>query len=261
MARRKVHPEEVSTTVDMRVLSPGPITIIEESLLPEGAEAQQQPSSAAALVPAHTPPASPAGGTLYELLQEMRALWDTEALVPEEQRAAFLADLAAAGERAVQKIDNCIRFERALHADIHVVIAEANTHEAEIERLKQRGAQLAAMLDRFHATVMRAMTNAKVTRLDGRIGKLWLQKNPGSVEVQDEAVVPLDCKRVTLKLRGDEYRHLLDVLDNIGSGLSESLPRVASFAVDKPSVKRLIEAGHDVPGADLIFGEDRLEVR
>lgn len=194
--------------------------------------------------------------TLYQIEDYLRALIDTADGMEEsdEQRLAILADIAEANSAAIQKRDNVIRFLR------HLEIQESGI-DAEIDRLKALKAHYSKgreRLEKYVVSVLEQLPQPKrgARKLEGTIGVLSLRKNPDKVEIfeGDEALVPAQYRDVTLTVRGETFEAILD------SGLLPEDVRTC-HKPKKAEIKRAIERGEEVPGADLKFGENGLVVR
>jgi len=88
-----------------------------------------------------------------------------------------------------------------------------------------------------------------VTKLKDAFVTLWLQLSPPSIDVVDEAAVPAEYKRVTLKLP----------LSQVPPGL---LGRVQSCDVDRARIQDLLKSTGDLPaGIAYRQGEYHLRIR
>jgi hypothetical protein len=78
------------------------------------------------------------------------------------------------------------------------------------------------------------------------------------VEVTDESAVPAEYKTLTLKLPAVVWQQILDWLD---TGQREALfahIKCRDTLIDRRSIKAAINAGTNVPGADLAIGKTSL---
>lgn len=183
--------------------------------------------------------------TLYEVEDELAALADTAAIVPEERLAEFAAELARATEHGLAKRDRCIRAFQHVRDQIAF-------SKAERKRLAEREAALEAGLARFEAYLLGVIaqhgkqTSPTIKRLEGRVGDLCAVDGPGSVEITDEANVPWRYMTVTLRIDGALW---LKICDRFDKG---ELPE-PEVAPNKVAIKATIQAGGTVPGATLVF--------
>jgi hypothetical protein len=170
---------------------------------------------------------------LYQVEEDLLALLDTVDMVPEgtDERLQILDEIAEKTEAAIAKRDNLIRFLRRL--DNHQAAVKR-----EIDQLRSYQKHLESSQDRVERYVVGVIEQFVEEpkrgnkRLEGSIGVLSLRRNPARVEVTDVDALPAHLT-VT--------RTIVDA--------------------DKRAIKAAIEAGEDVPGADLAYGEMRLEVR
>lgn len=165
--------------------------------------------------------------TLYELEDELLALIETgEGGVPEELRGEYEARLEQTFCATRAKRDRVAEFSRYLDS-------QAELAKAEAKRLSARAADFQIMRERLHSYVKRTMEATGQRKLEGEFSTFNLRKNPARVEITAEVLVPLDYKR-----------HIPE-----------------RWEPDKMAIKDAIKAGTEVPGAALIAGEDRLEIK
>ena len=193
--------------------------------------------------------------TLYAIEEQFVALLDTEDLVSDEQRLAFLDDLAEANQQAVVKRDQLIRFLRHLDLQQESISAEqerlsklkavyANTQER-VEK------HVAGVIERFAPEPKRG-----AKRLEGSIGVLSLRKNPDHVEVTNPEAVPIGYRDVSLKMPAVVWAHLLEETPEL-----EANVKSCRSEVRKSEVSEAIKGGAEIPGADLVYGLNRLVVK
>lgn len=157
--------------------------------------------------------------TLYEISDHLLALVDTlEMCDTEEKRAECEADIVATVAAQIQKTDDFAHFLAHLES-------QAEFADSEIERVKQRKQTLVNTQKRLEQYAIRVMQNLNVKKMKGNTTELSLRQNAAAVEITDEAQVPAEFKIVH-----------------------------QTVTVDKRAVKKAIESGAEVPGADLHFG-------
>ncbi len=101
--------------------------------------------------------------------------------------------------------------------------------KGEIRRLREREAYFARQQERMESYVIQYMEAKGIRKLEGRTTTLALRACPPSVRILDQSAIPanfLVCKQ--------------------------------EFVPDKKAIKSAIEAGADVPGADLTVGKSTL---
>jgi hypothetical protein len=117
-------------------------------------------------------------------------------------------------------------------------------------------------------TVMGPDAKGKYPKLAGHSLVLSVARNPDSVDIQDEALIPEEYKSVTVKLPAEVWAVVLDTFaradsDEYMANTSKSLRSVdekAPVSIDKAGIKKAIKAGKTVDGADLFIGGLRCEV-
>jgi len=190
--------------------------------------------------------------TLYGAEENLAAFLETEeGGIPEEMQQEFALALAGASEMALDKRDNCIRFLRHIEAQIEFAKAEKG-------RINEWQKHLEGGLERFRlylATVVAEHgKQAKGSpKLEGRIGSLSLRKKPDTALVTDEAEVPAKYKTVTVTMSAEAWAFLSQDVVGFDVQISESISR-------RPILEAL-KVGEEIPGAELLFGEDTLLVK
>lgn len=157
--------------------------------------------------------------TLYEITSDLAALVNTLDMIEDPvKRAECEAEIARLISLQLTKIDHFCQFLAHLESQ-----AELCAHE--IDRIKGRQYYLKRTLERLENYAIRVMEEQETRKLDGETSSLRLRQNPPAVEITDAAKVP------------DEYRIVVETV---------------SF--DKRAIKKALETGSEVPGADLKFG-------
>ena len=184
-------------------------------------------------------PVVPIRGTLYQIVEHLDALYDTEALAETaEEQAAIQADIARWIEAEIRKVD-------AVAGSLRYYKQQQQNADEEIARLEKRKAIFASRYDRTKQCVIVAMELLKLRRLDGRTNTITLQPCPVSVDVTDESAVPIDYKHVTVTMPAVTWEWL-----------QTSLPdtiRPSRTAISKSKIAAAIQKQKlTVPGAKLI---------
>jgi hypothetical protein len=187
--------------------------------------------------------------TLYQIESDLAAMLDTEALVPEEYLAAFQAELAAKTEQGMAKRANCIRAIRHIEHQIELASSEE-------KRLAEWRRSLSAGLDRFKDYIVRCIELTGSKKVEADNGSLSIQSNPESVEITDLELVPDEFKTVTVKMPAALWREIVTEYRPADlTGLD------ATFNPNKSAIKDAIKSGREIPGCDLRWGKNRLNVR
>src|ERR1039458_3441118 len=98
----------------------------------------------------------------------------------------------------------------------------------------------------------------KYQKFEGRTVTFGIKDCPPSVEIKDEANIPADYKSVTITMPALQWEELLDSLDlEQRASVLDSVEK-PKVAVSKTAIKKAIDGGGRVPGADLIVGKKKL---
>ena len=190
--------------------------------------------------------------SLYQAEHALQEIFDTdieEALTPEEDAEAQ-AVLAEAIQFTIQKREDFGLF-------LLWIDQQSATARQEIHRLRQRierMEKLSERLRRYGVAAIRSLGTdhkGKFRKLAGRTITLFIRALPASVRIFDEAAVPAQYKRVTVQMSA----RLFEDLAATTAPLAE-LP-IKEVSIDKEAVRKALERGLEVPGADLnLSGHD-----
>lgn len=164
--------------------------------------------------------------TLYELAAEYRE--DAEKLADLDLPPEVIADtLDGMGGDLEVKAQNVIMFVRNLES----LAAQIKDAEAQMAARRKSVENRAAHLRDYTLTCMQM---AGVAKIEGPMMRISLRANPASVEIFDERMVPPDYMRQ---------------------------PETPPPAPDKKLIAQAIKDGYEVPGAKLVTGKMRLEIK
>lgn len=194
------------------------------------------------------------GETLYQIEDDLLALVETEGMVPEEREAEFQAVLYEQLRKAVTKRDRVGQFIR--HCELM-----ADNSKAEEKRLKERREMYEKASEKMREYVRKVIESlgrdekGKFQKLEGKTVTLSLRNNPQQVKVLDESQIPEEYRRITVTLPLDVWRDLIhtaepeeELMKEISKCLSDRDPRMD---ISKTAIKKALEDGEEVPGADL----------
>jgi hypothetical protein len=218
-------------------------------------------SSAAGTVPAPAeavaPGPAPLPLTLYALEEQLTILAETAEVVSEEQEQAFLADFKQAVTATVEKRDRVGQF--MAHLEHQAAFAAAEMH-----RLQERKAFFERALDKIKQYVIFIIESmgpdgkGKFPKLEGKTVTFSIRDCPPSVEIRDEAAIPADYRLLTVTIPAPKWEALLDSLDlDQRAAVLDSVDK-SKVSVSKTAVKKAIDGGRLVPGADLVVGKKTL---
>lgn len=167
----------------------------------------------------------PNGLTLYDLEEDYAALLDTEEVVTSEQEAEFRIALMQSLKSVVEKRERCAQFRAHL-------IDQQDFASAEIKRLQDRKKRLENAQKRFDGYIQSAMQALDLKKLEALTCVISLRACPDSVEITDDQLVPAKFKTIKTET-----------------------------VISKSEIKKALQSGEDVPGADLKIGGVTLVVR
>jgi hypothetical protein len=197
--------------------------------------------------------------TLFSAEDTLNCLAESIETVEPEQEQAFMADFAAVLLAAKEKRDGIA----------HVILrfdSEAEFTSSEIARLTARKQRFERGAERLRAYVQNVIEGlgvddkGKFRRLEGNVSTLSLKKCPASVQIQDEALIPLDYKRCTVTLPAKLMERVLEALDLELHTEVEPYAQKASASIDKKAVKEAIDSKVEVAGASLKTDKTRLDI-
>ncbi|WP_343656367.1 siphovirus Gp157 family protein [Cupriavidus sp.] len=156
--------------------------------------------------------------TLYQISQEHRALAD--ALQDMDLDEQTIADTLEAESGLVEKSQSVAFVIRNMETFADAVKAEADAMADRAKRVRNRA-------DAVKRYLHQCMTLAGVQKIEHPQFTISIRKNPESVQIFEEGLLPPDYLR--------------------------EIP--ARYEPDKALIKQAIKDGHDVPGAKLTRGE------
>ena len=197
--------------------------------------------------------------TLFQVEDTLNALAESVDLVQPDQEQQFLVELGAALLAAAEKRDRIahviLRFEE-----------EADFTKKEICRLTTRKQRFERGAERLRGYVQHVIEDlgvdgkGKYRALEGKTATLGLRRCPPSVDIKDEALVPLEFKKITVTMAATLMERILESIDlELHNELLECA-RKSSAAVDKKGVREAIDSGRTVPGTDLAIGKHMLTI-
>jgi hypothetical protein len=222
---------------------------------------QVVPISGGALVPSPIPVGAGAPAphplTLYAIEEQLTTMADTAELVPEDQEQAFLEEFRVALTAAVEKRDRVGQF--LAHLEHQAAFAKA-----EIARLQERKVFFERAVEKMEGYVINVIESigldakGKYPKLEGRTVTFSIKDCPPSVAIQDEAAIPSDYKAITITMPALQWEELLDSLElEQRAGVLDAVEK-PKVAVSKTAIKKAIDGGAQIPGADLIVGKKTL---
>lgn len=201
--------------------------------------------------------------TLFEIEDRYLALVNSEECVSPEMEQEFRTELSVALQSAVAKRDKVAQFLLACKQHEGAIDAEIKRLQA-LKKSWQAGRE---RMEKYVVSVIEGLgTDAKGKHhpLKGEISILSVRRNPVHVEITDPEAVPQQFKTVTVCMSADAWARIVALPYENEIGEITSVYDAATDLktdIDKRAIKTAIEAGLEVRGADLGFGELSLQVK
>lgn len=196
--------------------------------------------------------------SLYEVESDLQALVESIETVTPEQMELYRADLEAALTKSIAKrqrvgefLINCASHEEACDREIQRLTALKKQYSRTRERLEE-------FVIRTVLTIG-ADDKGKLKVLEGETVKLAVRGTPEAVLIDEDAQIPSEFERVTVKMNADTWQAICaalpdDVLNTAAYECKEER------SPDKTLIKAALKDKRDVPGCKLRGGY-RLEVQ
>jgi hypothetical protein len=198
--------------------------------------------------------------TLYELEDTLRAFANTIALAEEPPvRQLILDEIGQAVQKTKEKRDRVVAFLR--HCEHQQKFAEA-----EIERIQKRKEVIARVREELECYLVQVIDQFArpdqrgIKRLEGNLSSMRIQKNPDSVLVTDEHLLPVAWKDIVLTMPAHVWEALLQRLATDERALFVRKVKKSEFKPDKKAIANELKRGTEISGADLKFGDLRLVI-
>lgn len=199
---------------------------------------------------------------LMELLQFRESVAEDPDMMPAE-----IEDSLAACDR---QIEEYVRAEVHKADGVAAYLRECEKHaEAlaeESKRIASRAKAWQARQERLEQVIIGVMQSVQKTKVEGQRSTLLLRKNPPSANVRQPDLVPIEYKRLTIKLSIAQYERIAAHLMKTDAGgvLFGELLEARTNSQDEISKSKILaelKAGGSVPGCDMVRDKVRLEVK
>ena len=162
--------------------------------------------------------------TLYNITNKFAELMDKaqEGELTEQEYNQLGTELALELQNKSAGIIGYIQNEEALIDAI----------DNQIERLQDLKKSKQNKLDKFKEYTKNNMNKLEISKIETKLGILSVNKNPISVEITDEDRIPEKYKKI-----------------------------IQTIKIDKVAIKKDIEAGNDIDGAQLSSGNTYLKIK
>lgn len=195
--------------------------------------------------------AIPPTQTLWKIEEDLQALLDTVDLVPDEDQEGLEQiknELTSTLERAVAKRDQVGAWMAQQESTVDLIEAEI----ARLRSLKDKRTRAIGKVEEYVASIILAKgpdQKGRFSKLDGAVCSFSVKRNPAAIEIIEDAAIPEQYQAVTLAFSPGEWQAFADELDmDTYAALSRF---VKAKTPNKTEIKRAIEAGEQVPGAQL----------
>lgn len=138
--------------------------------------------------------------------------------------------------------------------------------DAEMKRLREHREANDRIRKRVRESVKHAMICHQITKISGKTVTFSLRRTPPAVVISDEEQIPARFKSATATMPADLWAEIFQFLSANDARLSLRLidavrAKAPTFSVVKASVKKELDAGEDVPGADMSIDGQSLVVK
>ena len=198
--------------------------------------------------------------TLYDLEDTLQAFANTIALSEEPTvRQLILEEIGQAMQKTKEKRDRVVAFLR--HCEQQQKFADA-----EIERIQKRKEVIARVCEELECYLVQVIDQFAradqrgIKRLEGNFSSMRIQKNPDSVLITDEHLLPVAWKDIVLTMPAHVWEALLQRLPTDERALFVRKVKKSEFKPDKKAIGNELKKAVEIPGADLKFGDLRLVI-
>lgn len=174
--------------------------------------------------------------TLYDAEDYLSAMLETEGAVEPALEEQFKLELRAAIGAAVDKRERVGRF--ILHCE-----NQAKFAREEVQRISKKARAFENVAERIRKYVLGWIVEkgldakGKLPKLEGHTVTMSARACAASVEITDEALIPLGCKLVTVEMPAEDW---LKLLANAADIEDFAIPADQVYSVDKSELKRLL---------------------
>lgn len=188
---------------------------------------------------------------IYELPAAWVELMDSDNI--EEDIAALNAELTATFHETPNEYIDAVRAD-LLRTGLSIKTLEANEDvlKLHLADVNARLAAITARKDRMKAWTLNICNQTGIDKAKSPLVTVWTQDNPASVEVDNEADVPLRYKRATVSM---PYSQALELLP-------DDVLETAFVAVQKQAILTDVkDTGEAVPGVTVVSDRKHVRVR
>jgi hypothetical protein len=197
--------------------------------------------------------------TIRDVASDLRAFADTidGMEVDDPAREQALLDMSRAAVQSRTKVDAFVQFIRRVESEQEFI-------QCEIDRLTVRKAGLARMEESLKDYAVRAMKENGIRKFDGNCSTLSLRKKPDTCLIEDEAAVPSEYKTLTITIPATKWEeHIAWAQADDADGAQMLLDAVSKtdVKIDRKRLLAALKQHEEIPGADLKWGDDGLQIK
>ena len=157
---------------------------------------------------------------LYQLSNAYQAIQDTDELTDDE----ITTSLANIKELFVDKVGNIGKLMLSWQSDVKAI-------DTEIERLSQHKQAISNRITKLKDYLAQEMELTNIDKIKNEIISVTLQKNPPSVQIDDETQIPNDCWRIIPEQRVVDKQIILSIFKEKGV-----IPNGVTIVTDKKHI-------------------------
>jgi len=154
--------------------------------------------------------------SLYELTSDLRELQDIDFTEAEESQIEQIKDIIKA--QIDSKGTGIIAVIRNEESDIEAL-------KAEIKRLQDLKKNKENRIENLKKYTKECLEDANIKKVSTSLGNMTVRKNPASVDVIDESLIPSEYKREVVEVKVDKKAILADLKEGVvveGAALKNS---------------------------------------
>lgn len=193
--------------------------------------------------------------SLLQLEEEFWALLDTEDLVPSDQRQKFAMELQSAFAKTVAKRDRTKAFIKHCR-DRRDSIKKQREDLQRVSNAYQSAEDFVRQYIKFVIESLGRDEKGKYRKLKGDTSTFYLSDAESKLKILEPETIPAKYKLATITLPAAQWEELKRQHEHL-----DTVAQKVSLDIDEDRIKDDLEAGEEVPGADLEMNRTTLNVR
>jgi hypothetical protein len=197
--------------------------------------------------------------TLYQIEDTLLTLLETaDGGIAPELEGQYRADLAQALQRAVDKRDRVGQFIKYLEDQAQFADEEAK-RLADRKQMFERAAERLRGYVKWTIESMGQDQQGKWRKLEGQTVTFSLRKLPDTLQVDDEAAIPLEYKTAVITVPAAAWQRHLEAAGDREVILAAII--ATEVKLDRRRLLAKLKEGVELPGVDIRFGDLGLAIR